>query len=170
MDDIRSPSRRALLFGRVPATPPPAACRPPWAKPEPEFLAACTRCDACVRACPEQVLLRDADGLPRFEARAGECTFCGDCVAACGSGAFEPARDPPWTLVAGVADTCLSAQGVVCASCREVCPASAIRMPPGARGAASVDPETCTGCGACVAPCPVDAIALHHVPAMEALA
>ena len=45
----------------------------------------------------------------------------------------EPARDPPWTLVAGVADTCLSAQGVVCASCREVCPASAIRVPPGQR-------------------------------------
>ena len=111
-----------------------------------------------------------AAGLPRFEARAGECTFCGDCVAACGSGAFEPARDPPWTLVAGVADTCLSAQGVVCASCREVCPASAIRVPPGARGAATVDPETCTGCGACVAPCPVDAIALHHASAMEALA
>ena len=91
-------------------------------------------------------------------------------MAACGSGAFEPARDPPWTLVAGVADTCLSAQGVVCASCREVCPASAIRVPPGARGAATVDPETCTGCGACVVPCPVDAIALHHAPAMEAVA
>ena len=64
----------------------------------------------------------------------------------------------------------LQAQGVVCASCREVCPASAIRVPPGARGAATVDPETCTGCGACVAPCPVDAIALHHASAMEALA
>ena len=84
---MRSPSRRALLFGRVPAAPLPPAFRPPWGKPEPEFLAACTRCDACVHACPEQVLVRDADGLPRFDAQAGECTFCGDCVAACGSGA-----------------------------------------------------------------------------------
>ena len=46
----------------------------------------------------------------------------------------------------------------------------ATRVRPGARGAATVDPETCTGCGACVAPCPVDAIALHHASAMEALA
>ena len=42
MDDVRSISRRALLFGRLPAGPLPAAFRPPWAKPEPEFLAACT--------------------------------------------------------------------------------------------------------------------------------
>lgn len=167
---MRSPSRRALLFGRVPAAPLPPAFRPPWGKPEPEFLAACTRCDACVHACPEQVLVRDADGLPRFDAHAGECTFCGDCVAACGSGAFDPARDPPWTLVADVVGTCLSAQGVVCASCRDACPASAIHVPPGARGSATVDPEACTGCGACVALCPVQAIALHPAPAMEALA
>ena len=170
MGDIRSPSRRALLFGRRPAEPLPIAFRPPWAKPEPEFLAACTHCDACVRACPERVLIRGADGLPRFEAHAGECTFCGDCVTACDSGAFEPARDPPWTLVAQVAATCLSAQGVVCASCRDACPASAIRVSPGARGAATVDLEACTGCGACVAPCPVDAITLQHAPAMEAVA
>ncbi|KRA45254.1 ferredoxin-type protein NapF [Pseudoxanthomonas sp. Root630] len=170
MSEIRSPSRRALLFGRVPTAPRPAAIRPPWAKAEPEFLAACTRCDACVQACPEQVLIRDADGLPRFEARAGECTFCGDCVAACDSGAFEPADTLPWTLVAQVAGTCLSAQGVVCASCREVCPASAIRVSPGARGAPTIDVEACTGCGACVAPCPVDAITLQDTSAMEAVA
>jgi ferredoxin-type protein NapF len=170
MDSIRSPSRRALLFGPVPSAPSPAVFRPPWAKHEPEFLAACTRCDACVNACPEQVLIRDVDGLPRFDAREGECTFCGDCVAACGSGAFEAARDPPWTLAADVGDACLSAQGVVCASCREVCPASAIRVPPGARGAATVDPDACTGCGACIGTCPVNAISLHHASAMEAVA
>ncbi|SDQ26820.1 ferredoxin-type protein NapF [Pseudoxanthomonas sp. CF385] len=170
MDGIRSASRRALLFGPVPTAPPPAVFRPPWAKPEPEFLAACTRCDACVRACPEQVLLRDADGLPRFDARAGECTFCGDCAAACGSEAFEPVRDPPWMLIADVAGTCLSAQGVVCASCREVCPASAIHVAPGARGPARVDSDACTGCGACVGTCPVDAIRLQNMSAMEAVA
>ncbi len=170
MDDVRSRSRRALLPGLVVAVPAPMTCRPPWAKSESAFLAACTRCDACVRACPEHVLVRDADGLPRFDALAGECTFCGACAAACDSDAFEPTRSPPWTLVAHVAEACLSAQGVVCASCREVCPASAIRVPPGARGAATVDLDACTGCGACTATCPADAITLRHTPAMEAIA
>lgn len=114
--------------------------------------------------------MRDADGLPHFDAQAGECTFCGDCAAACDSDAFLPTLDPPWTLSARVADTCLSAHGVVCASCREVCPTTAIRVPPAARGAAVVDAEACTGCGACVAICPAGAISLHHARATEAIA
>jgi ferredoxin-type protein NapF len=170
MEGTRSLSRRALLFGRVAAVPDAVVFRPPWAKPEPEFASACTRCDACVRDCPQQVLVRGDDGLPRFDAQAGECTFCGDCAAACGQEAFRPPRDPPWTLSARVADTCLSAHGVVCASCREICPATAIRVPPGARGAAVVDVDACTGCGACIASCPVDALSLQHAPAMEAIA
>lgn len=160
MSAPRSLSRRALLFGRSAAAPKLHAFRPPWAKPEDEFSAACIRCDACIRQCPQHVLVRDASGLPRFDTRAGECTFCGDCVSACANDAFDPLRNPPWALVADVSDSCLSARGIVCASCREICPASAIRVPPAARGIASVDTNRCTGCGACVSVCPVDAIGL----------
>ncbi|AKC86338.1 ferredoxin-type protein NapF [Pseudoxanthomonas suwonensis] len=155
-------TRRALLFGRQPAETP--ALRPPWALSEPAFASRCTRCDACVRACPEQVLARGADGLPRFEPSRGECTFCGDCAQACTSGALDAALSPPWELRAQVGPDCLPAHGVVCASCREVCLESAIHVPPGARGAATVDPERCTGCGACVGLCPAMAIALVHAP------
>ncbi|WP_386070407.1 ferredoxin-type protein NapF [Tahibacter sp. UC22_41] len=165
-----SPSRRALLFGRSEAAPAPRPFRPPWARPEPEFTAACTRCDACIRQCPQHVLVRGADGLPRFDPRAGECTFCGNCVSACTQGAFDRSRDPPWSLLAQVADTCLSALSIVCTSCRETCPTSAIRIPPAARGAASVDASRCTGCGACVSVCPVDAISLHHAEIPEVVA
>ena len=138
--------------------------RPPWAIDASLFAARCTRCDACVDACPEQVLLRDGDGLPRFDPARGECTFCGDCVQACASGALQPAVSPPWELRALVQDGCLPAHGVVCASCREVCPESAIHVPPGGLGAATVDAERCSGCGACVGICPAGAIALAPLP------
>ena len=170
MDGARSLSRRQLLLGRHAAVPAVVVFRPPWARPEPDFADACTRCAACVQACPQRVLVRGEDGLPRYDAQAGECTFCGDCATACDSHAFLPTLDPPWTLSAQVADTCLSARGVVCASCRDVCPTSAIHVPPTARGIAVIDAGACTGCGACIGTCPVDALSLHHAPAMEAIA
>ena len=155
-------TRRSLLFGRQ-ATEAPAL-RPPWALPEVDFASRCTRCDACVRACPEQVLVRGGDGLPRFVATSGECTFCGDCVQACESAALDASILPPWELGARVGDGCLSARGVVCASCREACPETAIHVAPGARGPAVIDAERCTGCGACVGICPAGAIALSSEP------
>ena len=162
MANSQALSRRALLFGRsrVEAT----ALRPPWAVAGPAFAAACSRCDDCIQACPEAVLVRGSDGLPRFDALAGECTFCAACVDACGTGALDASLSPPWQLRAQVGEACLPGHGVVCSSCREICPESAIRIPPGARGAAHIDPAACTGCGACVAICPGDAITLSHSP------
>lgn len=158
MSCARPLSRRALLFGRPAAEAAPL--RPPWARPEAAFSQACTRCDDCIRACPESVLARGRDGLPRFDPQAGECTFCGDCAAACQHDAFRARDEIPWQLRAHVADACLPARGVVCASCRDACPETAIRIPPGARGAATVDAGACTGCGACVGVCPVGAVSL----------
>jgi ferredoxin-type protein NapF len=161
-------TRRVLLFGQSPGGS--VALRPPWAIDPHLFADRCTRCDDCVRACPEQVLVRDGDGLPRFEPERGECTFCGDCASACASGALLASVSPPWELHARVADGCLPGRGVVCASCREACPESAIHVPPGGRGPAMVDAERCTGCGACVGICPVGAIALGGRVSLEAIA
>ena len=158
-------SRRALLRGSFRE---PSPLRPPWALDESRFTDACTGCGDCIAACPEQVLARAGGGLPRFDPGRSECTFCGDCVAACEAGAFDPGLSPPWRVRASVGDACLPANGVVCSSCREVCPESAIRVPPGARGAATVDADRCTGCGACVGICPTGAIALSHAPLEEA--
>ncbi len=95
----------------------------------------------------------------------GECDYCGACVDACVSGALH--RDQPADQYsARVHEGCLSGQGVVCASCREVCPTRAIAVPPGGRGAASIDAEACTGCGACVSICPTQAI---HLATREAV-
>lgn len=165
MDANRPMSRRALLTGGAAGGP---MLRPPWAHEAAEFASRCTGCDACIQACPESVLSRDPDGRPRFDPQAGECTFCGDCVRACTPAALEFAATTRWPWRARVEPGCLPAHGVVCASCRDVCPEAAIRVPPGGRGAASIDPLRCTGCSACIGVCPAGAIALERPPLEEA--
>lgn len=170
----RAISRRALLFGRTAPGPDPSLdsdpdskvgpqpdpLRPPWALAPAAFLSACTGCGACVAACPPRVLTM-AQGTPRFDPMAGECTFCHACADACEPRALQYHDDaPPWPYRARVDAACLSAQGVVCASCLDACPERAIRIPLAVRTAAWIDPAVCSGCGACVAICPVGAIAL----------
>lgn len=158
MDTARF-SRRDLLFGRVPEQAPfRVPLRPPWADAD-AFAARCSGCNDCVTRCPEQVLLLRGQKA-EFDPSRGECTFCGECVETCTTGALH--RDQPaHRHAATVADTCLPARGVVCASCRDVCPERAVQWALGARKAVHIDTDACTGCGACVALCPVQAITLN---------
>lgn len=161
---LPSASRRAFLRGRLREDAP---LRPPWALPEAEFTATCTACHACLPTCPERVLVRGSGGYPVFDPGRGECTFCGECEQACEPRALSRSRDAaPWSLVAGVGEGCLPLRGVVCRSCREVCGDDAISFPRAAVAAPVIDPERCTGCGACVATCPGGAISLR--PGAEA--
>ncbi len=61
-----------------------------------------------------------------------------------------------------VAPHCLVPQRVECRLCAEACDAGALRYTPapGGAGRLRVDTERCTGCGDCLAPCPVGALAL----------
>ncbi len=140
------------------------ALRPPWALPEADFVAACTRCGACVRACPPAILRQAVNGFPEVDFARGACTFCGQCQAACTVGALAPAaaRAAPWALKAQIAPVCFAQHGVLCSVCREQCEAGAIgwQRTPGRAPLPRVDPGTCTGCGACYAPCPARAIRL----------
>ena len=64
--------------------------------------------------------------------------------------------------VALIGELCLAEAGIVCRSCGEACPDSAIRFRPrvGLPPQAIVDEAACTGCGQCVGACPGEAIAL----------
>jgi ferredoxin-type protein NapF len=157
-------SRRALLRGRPGAQ---LRSRPPWALAEADFVAACTRCDACIGACPESILTRGDGGFPVVDFSAGECTFCGDCVSACAPRALCDAGSAPWFLKATVEDACLALHGVHCQACRDACPTGAIgfALRPGVPRP-RVESDLCTGCGACVAPCPVEAMRVRP-PAQE---
>ena len=64
--------------------------------------------------------------------------------------------------VALIGDGCLAEAGIVCRTCGEVCPDSAIRFHPriGLPPQAIVIEAACTGCGECVGACPGEAIKL----------
>lgn len=141
------------------------APRPPWAREERDFISSCTRCDACIDACPTAILVRADGGFPAVDFSRGECTFCGDCVTHCAPRALlRPAEgDAPWSLKASIGQACLAAAGVECRVCGETCRVGAIRFRPRIGGVAlpQLEAEACTGCGACFAPCPTRAIVVQ---------
>lgn len=69
----------------------PELLRPPGALPEFEFLTACTRCDKCIKACPQDSLVRAGGearlgvGTPHLVPRALPCFLCTElpCIPAC---------------------------------------------------------------------------------------
>jgi ferredoxin-type protein NapF len=137
--------------------------RPPWALAEEAFLATCTRCCDCLPVCPTRIIVM-VRGYPEVDYKRGECTFCGACAAACQDGALlrNHSQSTPWGIKAQIADTCLPRRGAECRVCGDHCQVAAIRFSPrlGGPPVAEIDTGLCTGCGACVAPCPVTAISV----------
>lgn len=152
-------SRRNFLRGKVAAHK--AQQRPPWATAEAEFTALCSRCGDCARACPTRIIRQGDGGYPTIDFSAGECTFCGDCVTACQTRALQQNTGmAAWQIRATIGEGCIARKSVECRICGEQCGESAIRFVPQAGGIAQpqLDTSRCTGCGACVGPCPVAAI------------
>lgn len=138
--------------------------RPPWALAETAFLEMCTRCDGCREACPQGIVVRGEGGYPVMDFTRGECTFCGACLERCAPRALLRASSitAPWQIKAHVDASCVAGRGVECRICGEMCNVRAIRFPPrlGAVALPQLDRDACSGCGACVASCPVGAIAV----------
>ncbi|MCL2523990.1 MAG: ferredoxin-type protein NapF [Betaproteobacteria bacterium] len=151
-------ARRGFLRGR---SRPKAELRPPWALPEAAFVDHCTRCRDCLPACPQGIVVSGDGGYPRIDFSRGECTFCAACVTACQPQALlRREGEAPWACRASVGAACLPQHGVECRVCGDYCAAGAIRFPPRLGGSPlpAIDAERCTGCGACLAPCPGGAI------------
>jgi len=142
--------------------------RPPWALPEFEFTEACTRCGACIQQCEEKILVEGRGKFPIVDFRLGECTFCEACVSACEPKVLrlDPENPPgtPWHLEVRVDHNCIAQKGVVCQVCGDQCLERVFRFRPRIGGALQMEMalEKCTGCGACIAPCPVSALTIQH--------
>jgi MauM/NapG family ferredoxin protein len=172
-------TRRDLLrlawHAERPAPPPPrpSYLRPPGALPEPEFRAACTRCDACLIACPRESIRRagpelgpEHEGTPVVLPAEQPCWLCADlpCIRACEPGALLPLGAPREARLGRVRireQVCFSAQGNPCDVCAERCPVrpKAVRVSTGS--APELDTELCTGCAVCAWLCPAGAIEVH---------
>ncbi len=141
------------------------ALRPPWALPEAQFIESCECCDDCIKACPEQILVRGRAGFPQVEFDRGGCSFCADCLDACKGRALKGDRSDAqsaWRISVIVGEGCLSARGIICRSCGDVCDEDAIRFRLRLGGVAlpELDQELCNACGACISKCPEQVINL----------
>lgn len=162
----------------------PRLLRPPGALEELAFLTACTRCDKCIEACPQDSLLRApgsarlAVNTPYIAPRAMPCFLCTDlpCIPACPEGALlwpkvtvrGETLEGPRAVRMGTAvltpELCLTwptkdREAIPCRTCYARCPFpdEAIRMVPPPEGGVAhpeVDTEICTGCALCVFGCP----------------
>lgn len=146
--------------------------RPPFARPELDFLLACTRCDACIEACPHDVLFGLAArlglgvvGTPAMDLTTKGCRLCADwpCVAACETGALAlpelgaDAPPPRPRLAQARIDTrsCLPYSGPECGACAHACPVEgALQWKGGIKPV--IDPDLCTGCAMCREACITD--------------
>lgn len=151
-------SRRELLLGQS-VTRGAVIC-PPGTSIE-SLEAACTSCGICVERCPAGII-RISEGMPSIDFSLGECTFCGECSAACPEPVFQAERVASFPHAAVVSDACLAKRGVACQSCGECCPEQAIRFRPRIGGpfTPELNEDLCSGCGACLSVCPVNAIGL----------
>ena len=142
--------------------------RPPHAVPESEFVAGCTKCDACIQACPPHAIYRAPEsegqlaGFPIIDPESQPCLMCDDlpCVPACEAGVLR--FDAPVAMALAKVDTvaCLAFNGTVCTVCAEHCPVeNALTME---AGKPVIHDDICTGCGVCqyVCPAPGNAIIL----------
>lgn len=153
---------RRRLFSRSPKANIDAQSpqRMPWLVEEQAFVVGCTRCNRCVEACETNIIVKGEAGFPEIDFNKGECTFCHKCAEVCPEPLFISREEKPWHQVVTINQKCLAEEGVECRVCGDNCEYSAIRFRLQVGGIAKpqLNETDCTGCGACIKPCPTNAI------------
>ena len=150
--------------------------RPPYAIAELDFLLACSRCNACIEACPHHVIFplaarlgADVANTPALDLLTKGCHLCEDwpCVNACETKALTIIENENVTKFANAEINerlCLPFSGPECGACVPICPVD------GAMELISEKPvihqETCLGCGLCREACVVEEKAILISPCL----
>jgi len=161
-------SRRQFLRGHFKKNE--FVIRPPWAVPEEQFIAECTRCDECITICPEKVIQKGQGGFPEIVFDRSGCEFCEECLEVCKPKVLNKTEEDaqPWFIKAEINSKCITYHGTICRTCGEACDDGAIRfkLEPGKVAEPLLSTDKCTGCGFCIAMCPVDAVVIS-VPSIQ---
>ena len=152
--------------------------RLPGSVPESEFVAKCTRCGLCMKACPTNgvqpaIFEAGIEGIwtPILVPKIGACTQeCNACGEVCPTDAIKPFKIKDKTgIFIGTAvvhrDRCIAWNaGKQCIVCDEYCSYKAIvwKVKDGAK-VPFVDEEKCVGCGLCESACPIQPVAAIRV-------
>lgn len=136
--------------------------RPPWTDEE-RVKESCTSCGACISACPEAILIAGPAKTPIVDFSLGACSFCQNCVSACDENVFSDTSEPPWNLKAGIKNNCMLSNGISCQICADSCLEEALKFDLShfPSGKMNIETEACTGCGACLSVCPINAIQIE---------
>lgn len=150
--------------------------RPPFAIPELEFLLACTRCNACIEACPHDVIFPlaarlgvDVVNTPALDLLKKGCHLCEDwpCVNACEVNALvftedESVKVNKFAIAEINEDLCLPFSGPECGACIHACliegALQLIQEKP------VINQDLCVGCALCRDACVVEEKAVSISP------